>query len=150
MQDRPLAVLGEGDSLVRPLDALLDPGLLRGVGDVHEFDAERGTVGALQDGEHLADGRELQPEHVVDEDAPVVIGLGEAVGLRRQLVVVLERLGDAERIQIGVQVAAHAVGADHHDGANRIARRLQDLFLAQARRAVGRLGLQLAGDVLLD
>ena len=71
-----------------------------------------------------ADGRVFEPEHVVDEDLAVVVGLGEAVGRRRQLVVVLERLGDAERIEIGVQMAAHAVGADHHDGAHGIARRL--------------------------
>jgi hypothetical protein len=50
------------------LDALLDPGLLLRVGDVHELDAERAAVGALEDVEHLADGREFQAEHVVDED----------------------------------------------------------------------------------
>ena len=47
LQDRPLALRGEGDALVRPLDALLDPGLLLGIGDVHELDAERRAVGAL-------------------------------------------------------------------------------------------------------
>jgi hypothetical protein len=53
LQDRLLAVLGEGDALVRTLDALLDPGLLFRIGDVHELDAERRAIGPLQDVEHL-------------------------------------------------------------------------------------------------
>ena len=108
LQDRALALAGEGDALVVALDARLDPGLLRRIGNVHELDAERRAVGARQDLQHLPDGREFEPEHIVDEDRPVVVGLGEAVGSRRQLVVVLQRLGEAERIEIGVQMAAHA------------------------------------------
>ncbi len=54
-----LALAGEGDLLVRPLDALLEPGLLLGVGDVHELDADRAAIGPLQDRDHLADGGEL-------------------------------------------------------------------------------------------
>ena len=59
-----------------------------GIGDVHELDAERRAIGAAQDLQHLADGREFQAEHVVDEDRPVVVGLGEAVARRVQLLVV--------------------------------------------------------------
>src|SRR3954454_23944954 len=39
-QDGPATLAGETDLLVRPLDALLNPALLRGVADVHELDAE--------------------------------------------------------------------------------------------------------------
>jgi hypothetical protein len=39
LQDRLLAHVGEVDTLVRALDAFLDPGLLFRVGDVHELDA---------------------------------------------------------------------------------------------------------------
>ena len=131
LQDRLLAGGGEGDFLVGALDARLDPGLLLGIGNVHELDAERRAIGAGQDLQHLPDGAEFEPEHIVEEDRPVVVGGGEAVVLRRQLVVVLERLGDAERIEIGVQMAAHAVGADHHDGAHRIARRLMHVGVGQ-------------------
>ena len=74
--------------------------------------------------------RELEAEHVVDEDRPVEVGLGEAVGAGRSSVVVVALL-EAERVEVGVEMAAHAVGADHHQGADRIARRLQD-----ARRRV--------------
>jgi hypothetical protein len=48
VEDRALALAGEGDLLVGPLDALLDPGLLGRIGDVHELDAERLAVGALE------------------------------------------------------------------------------------------------------
>jgi len=39
VEDGALALAGERDLLVRALDALLDPGLLRRVRDVHELDA---------------------------------------------------------------------------------------------------------------
>ena len=42
-----------------------------GIGDVHELDAERLAIGALQDGDDLADGAELEAEHVVEEDRAV-------------------------------------------------------------------------------
>ncbi|OWK18647.1 hypothetical protein AJ88_00180 [Mesorhizobium amorphae CCBAU 01583] len=131
LQDRLLAGSGEGDLLVGAFDARLDPGLLLGVGNVHELDAERRAIGAGQDLQHLPDSAEFKPEHIVEEDRPVVVGGDEAVILRRQLVIVLERLGDAERVEIGVQMAAHAVGADHHDGAHRIARRLVHIGVGQ-------------------
>jgi hypothetical protein len=47
--------------------------LLGGVGDVHELDAERAAIGALQDVEHLVDGRAFEAEHVVDEDRAVAV-----------------------------------------------------------------------------
>ena len=40
LEDRDLAFAGEGDLLVAAFDALLDPGLLRGVGDVHVLHAD--------------------------------------------------------------------------------------------------------------
>ena len=92
VEDRALALAGEGDLLVAAFDALLDPRLLRGVGDVHELHAERLAVGAAQDGEDFAQGSELEAEHHVEEDAAVVVGLGEAIGARVELGFVLLRL----------------------------------------------------------
>src|SRR5690606_32540381 len=48
------------------------------------------------------------------------------------------------------QMAAHAVGANHHDGANRIARLLVDFGLTDLRAGFGGLLLYLALDMLLD
>ena len=39
------------------------------------------AVGAAQDLQDLAHGRRLEAQHLVDEDRPVEVGLGEAVGL---------------------------------------------------------------------
>src|SRR5215475_2714691 len=110
VENRATAFTGEADLLVRALDALLDPGLLRGIGDVHELDAERLTVGALADRDDLAQRAVFEAEDVIEEDLAVEIGLAEAVRARIELLPIARRL-DAERIELGVEVAAHAVGA---------------------------------------
>src|SRR5215813_3209307 len=111
VEDRALAFAREGDLLVGTLDALLDPGLLLRVRNVHELDADGLAVGALQDRDDLAHGRELEAEHLVEEDLAVQVTLAEAVAARIELLVVPLRL-EPERIEIGVEVAADAVGAD--------------------------------------
>ena len=81
VEDRPAALPGEADLLAVALDPLLEPGRLLGVGDVHVLEREGAAVGALHQREDLAQGGGLEAEHVVDEDRPVEVGLGEAVGL---------------------------------------------------------------------
>ena len=149
-EDGALALLGELDLLVRPLDALLNPGLLGGVGDVDELEADRAAIGAAQDRQHLAHARKFEPEHMIDENLAVVVGLVEAVGRRMQLLVILLRL-EAERIEIGVQMAAHAIGANHHQRAHRVAGGAANLVFAwgRLRRGFDGLGAQLLGDSLL-
>ena len=93
------------------------------IGDVHELDAERLAVGALQDRDDLAQRAVFETDDVIEEDLAIVVGIGEAVGARIELLVILLAF-DAQRIEIGVEVAAHAVGADQHQGAHRIAGRL--------------------------
>ena len=87
-QDGAAAFAGEADFLVRAFDALLDPGLLRAVRDVHELDAERLAVGALADRDDLAQRAVFEAEHVIEEDLAVEIGFGEAVGARIEFFVV--------------------------------------------------------------
>src|ERR1700742_5064234 len=79
VENRAPALAGEGDFLVRSLDALLNPGLLRRVGDVHEFDAERLAVGTLADRNDLAQAAIFETEHVIEEDLPVEISFRETV-----------------------------------------------------------------------
>ncbi len=144
VQDRPLALGGEGDFLVRAFDALLDPGLGLGIGDVHELDAQRAAIGTFEDFEHLGHGGKFEPEIIVDEDFAGVIGLGKPVSRRIELGGVLAFF-EPERIEIGVQMPAHAVGADHHDGVDRIPCRLHDGFCGNDLAA----GFGLFGDRLL-
>src|SRR5215210_4389480 len=87
-QNRPLALAGEGDLLVGAFNPFLQPGLLDGIGNVHELDAERLAIGALAKGDDLPQGREIQTQHVVDENRAVVVGFGEAVGTRIELLVI--------------------------------------------------------------
>ena len=140
VEDRLLAFGGEADFLVGAFHVLLDPGLGHRIGDVHEFDADGRAIGALEQRQHLGEGRELKTEIVIEEDLAAVIGGGEAIGRRIEFgrrVVGLE----LQRVEIGVQMAAHAVGADHHDGADRIARRL--MHVLKLDRGTGDLGLLL-------
>jgi hypothetical protein len=122
-----LALLGrvEGGGPGGALDALLDPGLLLGVLDVHELDADRAAIGGAQPFHDLADGGRLQPQHLVDVDRAVEIGLGEAPESGVQLGVAGLGL-QAERVELRLQVAAHPVGADEHQRADGIQRRLAD------------------------
>ena len=136
---------GEADFLVAAFDALLDPAFLRGIGDVHELDAQRLAIGAAQDGDDLAHGREFEPEHLVEENPAVEIGFGEAVGARIEFFFVLFRL-EPERIELGVEMAAHAVGADQHQRVDGIARGL----LHVGRGNLDALALRLGGDFFAD
>ncbi len=149
LQDGALALLGEGDGLVRTLDALLDPALLGRIGNVHELDAQRRAIGAAQDVDHLAHGRELETQHLVDEDLAIEILLGEAVGRGMQLLVVLVGR-DLQRIELGVQMAAHAIGANHHDRTHRIARRVLQLLLGEIDALGRRLALELVLEARLE
>ena len=71
------------------------------------------AIGALQDAEHLAKRAELEPERAAEIDRAVVVGFGEAVGLRLELGM-LAASDELERVELGGEVAAGAVGADQH------------------------------------
>ena len=149
VEDRALALAREADLLVGPFDALLHPALLGAVGNVQELDAERLAIGALQDRDDLAQRREFEAEHLVEENLAVHVGVGEAVGARIELLLVLARL-EAERVEIGVEMAARPIGADQHQRVDRIARRLLHLGGRQLDALDLRLGLDLVADRLLD
>ena len=75
---------------------------------------------------------------MIEEDLAVEIALREAVGARIEFLAIARRL-DPERVELGVEMAAHAVGADQHQGAHGIARRLMDV----GRGQLSALGLRL-------
>src|SRR5882724_7292880 len=138
VEDRAPALAGERDFLVRPFDTFLDPGLLCSVGDVHELDAERLAVGALADRDDFAKRAVFEAEHVIEEDLAVEVGFREAVGARIEFFAVARRL-NAERIELGMKMPAHAVGANQHQGAHGVAGGLMDI----GRRQFSAFGLRL-------
>jgi hypothetical protein len=147
VQDGQLAFLGEGVllELVRPLEPLLKPGLLLRLGDMHVLDADIAAVGALQNVQHLADGAGLQAQDAVQEDRPIQVGAAEAVEFRRQFRI-FDRLFDAQGVQIGLEVAAHAIAADQHQGADGIVGGGADrLGRGLGRRGLGGCGRRGAG-----
>ena len=125
---------------MRLLDALLDPATLLGIHDVHVLDADRAAVGVAQDPEHAAQlheaacaaegaGGELAVE--VPQRQPVLLDL--EVGVAALLVL--------QRVGVGHQVAAHAVGVDQLEDAGLLAD-----VLVVAGRDVLRPADRLVGD----
>ena len=136
------AAFGELGAVERPLDALLDPGLLVRILDMHELDADARTVDVMQSRLDFAHGGMFAAEHAVDEDRAVPVALAETVGRRVELGMVLG-LVQAQRVEPGIEMAAHPVGADQHQRADRIQGgqpaaflRLPDLSIALGGRIV--------------
>ena len=112
---------------------------------MEEFDAERLTIGSTQNGDDLAHRAEFEPQHMIEKNAAIEIGLAEAVGARIELLLVLRRL-EPERIEIGVEMAARPIGANEHQRPDRIAGRALDLGGGDVDAAALRLRLELVAD----
>ena len=82
---------------------------------------------------------------MVEEDLAIEIAFGKSIGTRIEFFAIARRL-DAERIELGVEMTAHAVGADQHQGADRIPRRLVQV----GSRNFGTLGLCLGSELGAD
>ena len=72
-----------------------------------------------QDVDHLARRRVFQAEHVVDVDAAIHVFGAEAIrlGIEFRLLLALQHV---QRIEMGGEVAANAIGPDHHQRADRV------------------------------
>ena len=129
LEDRLLALRREAN-VVWPLEPVLDPLPLLGIGDMHVLRADMLAVDALQNVEDLAKRAELEAERAAEIDRPVVIRLGEAVGPRPELGMFLAGR-ELERIELGDEMAARAVVPDQHAGGKRVARRCKRLLLGE-------------------
>jgi hypothetical protein len=119
------------------LDALLDPHPLVGIGDVHVLHADLAAVGPAQTIHDLTQGRRLaQAERAEDQDRPLPVAFAEAVG-RRIEIAMRRMLHQAERIEIGVEMAADAIGADQEPGPLGIPGGGADVLLGLARKGDG-------------
>ena len=128
VEDRLLAVGGKFDRLVLALHALLEEAALLDVGDVHVFEADIAAVILAQRVDELADGRPFETHRAAQIDLPVDVGIGEAVIFGLQILGHLA-LRQAERVEIGGEMAADAVGADEQLRADRVGGGLGDVFL---------------------
>ena len=101
------------------LQAVLQPAAFIAVQDVGVFGADLQGVGGAQARQHLAQGHLLLAAKATDVEGAVQIPNGQAVGRDVEVAVVRvrqSRLYPAQRVGIGQQVAAGAVGLDElHD-----------------------------------
>jgi len=72
-----------------------------------ELNAERLAVGTFATAPRFTQAAVFEAEDVIEERFFVEVGLGEAVGTGIKLLTVARRL-DAERVELGVEMAAHA------------------------------------------
>jgi hypothetical protein len=117
-------------------ELLLDPLPLGEFLDVHVLDADTAAIDLAQQGDDLAQRGALAPEQVVDEDLTVEIGLGKPVGPVVELGMVGAPL-DPQRVEIGFEMAAYAIGADQVENADRGGRRLLETRRSGRGRFLG-------------
>ena len=103
---------------MRDLHALLDPVSLLGVLDVHVLDADAAGVGVSQNPEDLAQFHERPAGETPRGELPIEVPQGEAVGEHIQ--VRMHPLLVFERVGVGHEVAAHAIGVDDLLHAHRL------------------------------
>ena len=118
-EDGLLALQREIRPVSVALDALLDPEFLVRILHVHELDTDAPAIRALEDFHDLVQRGVFQAEHIENEDRPVPVIRPEAVlsGIEFRV-----RIGDIDiqRVEAGLEMAPDPVGADQHDGAQRI------------------------------
>ena len=109
-------LLGDGRLVVPDLDAFLQPALLLGLQDVGVLHAHVAAVGVTQHREHVAQFLVLLTGETVDLEHPVQIPQCQPVGEHVEVGVHAEpAFVEPERVDIGHQVAAIAVGRDQLD-----------------------------------
>ena len=99
-----------GGGLVGALDALLDPRALLGILDVHVFDADRARVGVVQAREDVAQQHLVGAAEAAGGEGTVQVPHAQAIGGDVQVGVAAHAVG--ERVGVGSQVSARAVGVD--------------------------------------
>ena len=110
---------------------------------MQKLDAERLTISAPQDADDLTDRAKFKSEHFVEKNRPVEIGLAEAIGRGVKFLLVVRRL-QGERIEVGVEMPAGAIGANEHQRPHRVPGRALDIGGGKLDAFALRLRLHLA------
>ena len=124
LQDAPAGRGVEGHAVAAGLHAHLQPGLALAVGDEHVLDADGRAVGVAQDLQDLAQRQAVGAGEAVGDELAVEVPDGEAVG--GGIEVLVRRARRVQGVEVGHEVAAHAIGVDELEDA----RLLLDLLLA--------------------
>jgi hypothetical protein len=107
-QDVALRVGGRG--LVRPLDALLDPGALLGILDVHVLDTDCARVGVVQAREDITQQHVVGAAEATGGEGAIQVPHAQAVGGKIEVGMATHAVG--QRVGVGGEVAARTVGVD--------------------------------------
>ncbi len=118
---------------VRLLDALLDPAALLGVLDVHVLDADGAAVGVAQDAEDVAQLHEPAALAAERAGGELAVEVPQRQAVRLDLEVGVAALLVLERVGVGHDVAAHAVGVDQLEDPGLLA----DLVVVAGRDVLG-------------
>ena len=119
LEDGLLAVLGEADLGLLALHPLLEKAALLKVVDVHIFEADGAAIVCLEHGHEFAHGRLVEAHRAAEPDPAIEIGIGEAVVGGREVGGQVA-VGEAERVELGGEVAAYSIGADQHHRADAV------------------------------
>ena len=103
---------------VRLFDLLLDPGALLGILNVHVLDTDGARVRVAQDAEDFAQFHERPAPEATGGEFAIEIPQGELV--REDVEIGMGALVVLERVGVGHEVAAHAIGVDDLLHAHRL------------------------------
>src|SRR5690606_27492089 len=110
---------------IRLLEALLEPGALLRILDVHVLDTDRAAAGVAQHPEDVAQQHRALAAEAARDELPVEVPEGEPVA--RDVEVGVRALTVLERVDVGHEVAAHAVGVDELLHAARLGDALREV-----------------------
>ena len=137
-EDRLLAFGRELNRLFLALDPGLDEAAFLDLVDVHVLEADVCTVSRLQHPHDLANRRLLETQRSAHPDWPVEIRFREAMIFGGEVGRDV-RASQAKRVELGREVAAHAIGADQHHCPDAVLRGAADRL-----RIAGGLGRPLS------
>ncbi len=137
LEDVQFFLCAESRRRTHRLKPLLDPALLRRIGDVHVLRADTAAIGLAQRGDDLAQRHVLLPEIRVGRgEHDVHVRFGQVVERRLELRD-LRALLALQRVEVGPAIAQIAVGRDDRLDMNLLARHREvgrrDFLLESAR-----------------
>jgi len=155
-QDGALALVGKLDGFFGRLELVLEESAFLRVRDMHVFKADIAAIGGTQRVVELAHGDPFEAEYAADIDLAVELAV-ETVPFERQVLGHLP-MGEAQRVEIGCQVPAHAVEPHQQHRTDAVVRRflqrlgiggLSGLFRRLSDRDAHLRGVERGGEIRL-